>query len=177
MMMMMKMRMVMGIPMLLLLPRLLASSPPPPPPPPRIAGLSRRRPAQKIGVYSVCHKESRSDHSYLLKHSWERSLYVMQPPPPTQQGSSRTSGDGSSPQLPSMHRNGQVTCNVWELQGGSQAAGPGLWHLAPRSNLQLVRLQRVPFGRSGSPPRTTSGLMAKAQVPVLLLTLEGCSGL
>nr|XP_009680542.1 PREDICTED: uncharacterized protein LOC104148888 [Struthio camelus australis] len=26
----------------------------------------------------------------------------MQPPPPTQQGSSRTSGDGSSPQLPSM---------------------------------------------------------------------------
>lgn len=36
----------MGIPMLLLLPRLLSSSPPPPPPPPRIAGLSRRRPAQ-----------------------------------------------------------------------------------------------------------------------------------
>ncbi|XP_074406450.1 uncharacterized protein LOC141730701 [Zonotrichia albicollis] len=46
MMMRMKMRMVMGIPMLLLLPRLLSSSPPPPPPPPRIAGLSRRRPAQ-----------------------------------------------------------------------------------------------------------------------------------
>ncbi|RLW11321.1 hypothetical protein DV515_00001331 [Chloebia gouldiae] len=47
MMMRMKMRMVMGIPMLLLLPRLLSSSPPPPPPPPRIAGLSRRRPAQR----------------------------------------------------------------------------------------------------------------------------------
>ena len=48
-MMVMKMRMVMGIPMLLLLPRLLSSSPPPPPPPPRIAGLSRRRPAQVAG--------------------------------------------------------------------------------------------------------------------------------
>ncbi|XP_051467785.1 uncharacterized protein LOC127381464 [Apus apus] len=48
MMMRMKMRMVMGIPMLLLLPRLLFSSPPPSPPPPRIAGLSRRRPAQPV---------------------------------------------------------------------------------------------------------------------------------